>query len=523
MAIRDSPTPLNGPGKYLVTMSPRALVVGAGAGGLALAIYLAEQGMDVEVLEKQGQPGGRCGRLSHGGHRFDLGATLLLMPRLCRSVFRDWGEDLDARVALRRLDPIYTLHFEGRGSFAFSSDRSRLSAELERREPGASAAWARYDALGRRQYRVLMARFLARNFDGPGDYFNLPNLYWFLRLGAHRRHTALARRYFRNPDLQAAFTLQNIYLGQSPFRSSGAFALLPAMEVEQGGWYPMGGMHSLVQALTQIAGSRGVRIRCGAEVAGILAPGGVARGVRLADGSRVDADIVVSNADLPYACDRLLSPPATGRARRRPRFASSAIVFHWALSRPADRLGHHGIFLGDDYAAGFDRIFRHAGAGPPTHFYVNRPTHTDPSCAPPGRDTVSVVLPAPCHDPARPLDWDRLDGEARNLVLRRLEAAGMGDLGPAITFEACITPPAWERMLNLTRGSVFGSLDHGLDQIGYLRPDNRHPRVRGLYFVGGSTRPGSGVPLVLLSARLTAQRIFRDQGIRDPLSHTLEY
>ena len=154
---------------------------------------------------------------------------------------------------------------------------------------------------------------------------------------------------------------------------------------------------------------------------------------------------------------------------------------------------------------------------------MNRPTRTDPSCAPEGRDSITVIIPAPNHDARRPLDWAKLTEQSRALVLDRLSSAGLSDLRARITFEACYTPPDWETNLNLTRGSVFGSLDHGIDQVGYLRPANRHARIRGLYFVGGSTHPGSGVPLVLLSARLTAERILKDRGKVRPFPRDPEF
>lgn len=491
----------------------RALVIGAGVGGLALAIYLAEHGLEVEIVEKREGPGGRCGRLERDGHRFDVGATLLLMPRLCRSIFADWGEDLDAQLDLRPLDPIYTLYFEERGPFAFSADREHLREEMERLEPGSWARWQGYDDLGRRQYRVLMRRFLGRNFEGPADYFTLSNLLWFFRLQAHRRHFRLTARFLRTPELRAAFTFQNIYVGQSPFSSSAAYALLPAMELEQGGWYPVGGMHRIVERLVALCEQRGVRIRYDAEVAEVLVRHDTVAGVRLADGRRLPAGVVAANADLPYVYRSLLPPSREGQRLRRRRYASSALVFHWGLDEPLYGLGHHNIFLGRDYEEGFRRIFHAPGSGPPTHFYVNRPGSTDPSCAPPGRDTVSVIVPAPRHDPDRPLDWAELRDRTRDLVLERLAAEGFPDLERRIALERCFTPPDWQRALNLTHGSVFGSLDHGVDQVGWLRPANRHARIRGLYFVGGSTRPGSGVPLVLLSGRLTAERILRDRGV----------
>jgi len=431
----------------------RAIVIGAGVGGLSLAIYLAQHDVDVEVFEQRDQPGGRCGTIARDGHRFDLGATLLLLPRLIESVFADWDED-PASLGLRPLDPIYTLYFERGARFRFTPDLDALRAEIERFEPGAFPAWERYHALGCRQLDEAFRWFLGRNFDGPGSYFTPANAARFLRLRAHRRHFALVSRFFRAAELRAAFTFQNIYIGHSPYSASAVWGAIPAMELSQGASYPAGGMYGIVQRLVQLARARGVRIHLGVPVSEIVVRG------------------------------RL------------------------------DGLGHHGVFLGDDYARGFDAIFGAKGrrARPPlSHFYVNRPLATEAGAAPPGRDSVTVIVPAPACD-GRQGDWRGVVDETRSMVLSRLAAEGWPLGGDRIALEICHAPPWWRRALNITRGAVFGSLAHDLDQLGWLRPANRHPRIRGLYFVGGSTQPGSGVPLVLLSGRLTAERVLADRG-----------
>lgn len=494
-----------------------AIIIGAGVGGLSLAIYLAEHGFGVDVLEQRDQAGGRCGLVERDGHRFDAGATLLLMPRLIESVFADWGEDMRASLRPRPLDPMYSLYFEGAGALRFSSDASVMRNELETRERGAYDAWLRYASLGRSQYDFVMQRVLTR-LPRAREAFTPANAVRLVRLRVHRRHFALASRHFRDPALRAAFTFQNIYVGQNPFTSSAAWASIPAMEAEQGAWYPEGGMHAVVERLVELAVARGVRIHLGTPVERVLTDGRRATGVRLADGGHLRADAVVVNADLPYAYERLLEPTPAARRLRRRRYTSSAIVFHWGITGALDALGHHSVFLGADYAGGFAALEDRANGTPPrlSHFYVNRPAATDATTAPAGHESITVIVPAP-HCGRGPRDWDALAESARSMVMARLASAGC-DVGGRIAFEIRRNPPDWERALNLTNGSVFGSLDHGLDQIGCLRPANRHRRFRNLYFVGGSTHPGSGVPLVMLSGRLTARRMFADFRIPNRLT-----
>lgn len=499
----------------------KIIVIGAGAGGSALSIYLAQAGHAVTVLEKLEQPGGRCGQIRRDGHVFDLGATLMLMPLLFRSIYADWGEDLDGHLKLLPLHPIYHLHFENHGKLEFSSCLPVLQGQLEAREKGAFGRWLQYFDAGCRQYSGLMGRFLGRNFNHAWEYFHPLNGYYFFRLQAHRIHFNFAKKYFRTPELQAAFTFQNIYVGQSPFAASAAYALLPAMELAQGGWHPQGGMHSIVQSLVSIAQQRGVRFHYNAGVQKILIADSKIVGVLLDDGSEAAADIVVANADLPYVYRHLL-PAAPGPARwRRLRYASSAIVFHWGLNRSFPELGHHNIFLAEDYRGGFDGIFKRGSFGDPPHFYLNRPAATDASAAPEDGDSISAIIPAAHLDDRQPQDWDALANRARRAVFQRLAREGLADIEKSIKFEIGFTPPVWQSSLNLSAGAVFGSLHHGLSQVGYLRPANRHPLHPNLYFVGGSTRPGSGVPLVLLSSRLTAERILQDLGNPHPFPRGL--
>ncbi|HSK09705.1 MAG TPA: phytoene desaturase family protein [Vicinamibacterales bacterium] len=501
----------------------RVIIVGAGVGGLSLSIYLARQGFDVEVLEKHGVAGGRCGVLEREGHRFDLGATLLLMPRLFRAIYADWGERLDEQLQLLPLDPIYDLHFERGSRFRFTPNLPALRAQAESLEPGSFDRVLRCIELGWRQYEGLMGRFLGRNFDGPWDYFTPRNAWDFVRLKAHRNHYRHVRRYFQSEELRAAFTFQNIYVGQSPFATSAAYGLLPAMELAQGGWYPRGGMHAIAGSLGAIAGKAGVRVRYGANVEEITVAAGRATGVRLDDGSRVEADVVAANADLPYVYRRLLPDSRERERLNRLRYTCSAIVFHWGVGRRHPELGHHNIFLGADYRAGFDNIFERRTLSRSPHFYLNRPSSTDPSCAPAGKDTLSAIVPVH-HAGGNPAeDWRGLAGRARDAVFRRLARSGCADLSDRIECEVLLTPADWERRLNLTHGSVFGSLDHRITQVGYLRPSNRHPRYSNLYFVGGSTHPGSGVPLALLSGRLTAERILLGEGRSRPVLAALEF
>jgi phytoene desaturase len=225
------------------------------------------------------------------------------------------------------------------------------------------------------------------------------------------------------------------------------------------------------------------------------------------DLSEIKADIIVANADLPYVYRKLL--PDRGKSRRLDsmKYSCSAICYHWGLDRVYPQLGHHSVFLSDGFREGLNRIFKDKSVSDKPSFYVHAPVRTDSSAAPENQDTLSVVVGAGHVDRKKKQDWDELKKKTRSAVIKRLEQAGLEDIADHIKFEICYTPESWESACNISRGSVFGSLAHNLLQMGYFRPHNQHGTYKNLYFVGGSTHPGNGIPNVLISAKLTAERI----------------
>ena len=325
------------------------------------------------------------------------------------------------------------------------------------------------------------------------------------------KHYQNVGHYFTDPHLKAAFTFQNMYLGLSPYDAPATYSLLQYTELADGVWFPMGGMYRVIESLIAIAESVGVEFVYNAPVKQIEVEGNRATGVMLQDDSVLDADVIVANADLPYVYHDLL--PDTGAARRleRLKYTSSAIMFYWGVDQIYPQLGTHNVFLAGDYRASFDRIFRDHTLPDDPSFYVHAPTRVDPSAAPVGTDTLLALVPVGHLDEEDSQHDEELRARAREAVLRRLTSVGVTDLEQHLTFEISYTPRDWQSGFNLAKGAAFG-LSHNVWQVGYLRPHNRHDRYRNLYFVGASTHPGTGLPMVLLSARLTTERIVQDTG-----------
>ncbi len=490
----------------------QAIVIGAGLGGLATAARLARAGCRVTLLEKDPVPGGRCGRLESGPYRFDTGATLYLMPYVFEELFTHLGTCVDAHLALERLDPTYRIQFQDDTHLDLTPDLTSLQKQLETIEPGAFASALRFLATGAGYHTAALDRFVGRNFRTWQEYFSPGNAPLLWRAGAVRRHLSLVQAHFRDPRLQAAFSFQSMYLGLSPMEAMATYALLQYTELCEGVWFPRGGIYEVVLALAAVAEGLGVRLEMCTPVSRIEVAGGRATGVVLADGRELRADIVVANADLPYVYAELL--PDEGEAARlaRKRHTCSALVFCWGLrGRRSGELLHHNVFIADrEYRASFDRIFRDHTLPKRPSFYVCAPSRTDPQMAPADGDALMALVPVGHLAPGVPQDWPALQARARDAVQSGLARLSV-DVAAQMDFEACWGPPEFEEKQNLTRGSAFG-LSHNLTQVGFLRPHNRHRRYSNLYFVGASTHPGTGLPMVLLSARLVTERILDEHG-----------
>lgn len=496
----------------------KALVIGAGIGGLAIAARLARDGYQVTLLEKNARPGGRTAVLEQDGFRFDTGPTLFLMPAVFAETYAALGERMEDHLELFRIDPTYRIHFHDGKTLDLTADLIDMREQLEAIEPGSFEAFLRFLSEGYRHYHVSLDRFVGRNFRSLLEYFSPANLPLIVQLKALVKHYSNTSRYFRSPRLRAAFSFQNMYLGVSPYDALATYSLLQYTELAEGVWFPRGGMYRVIESLAAIAEGLGVRFRYNTPVTRIEVNGAQATGVVLADGERLSADVLVANADLPYVYSDLLPNDGTTARLARKRYTSSALMFYWGVTGGhSETLRHHNVFLSEHrYRASFDRIFRDLTLPDEPSFYICVPNRTDPAMAPPDGDSLMVLVPVGHIDDQKPQDWTALLQRARSSVLERLATLGVHNLSERTAFEKIIGPQEYLSALNLVKGSAFG-LSHNFMQVGYLRPQNRHARYSNLYFVGASTHPGTGLPLVLLSARLVEERILQEQPASRPI------
>ena len=490
--------------------SPTAIVIGAGIGGIASAAHLARRGIHVTVFEKNQRPGGRCDHFTQEGHRFDTGPTLFIMPLVYEQEFASLGASVHERLDLQRVDPTYHLVFDDGTQLALSSDLAHMYTQLEAIEPGSFQGFLRYLEEGGQHYKLAMEQLVERDFRAASEFFTLENLPLVFQVKALTPHYRHVESFVNSPHLRAAFTFQDVHMGLSPFEAPATFSMMPYTELAHGVWYPRGGMSSVVAALVDIAREAGVEFVFEAPVERIEVGQDCTQGVVLKDGRRLDADVVIANADLPYVYEHLLPEVERANQLAHKNYSCSVISFFWGVDKPYPTLGPHTLFLAEDYRENFESINERLTLPDNPSLYIHAPVRLDSSAAPPEQDTLIAIVPVGHLDERGEQDWVELRDQAREAVVKRLALLGITDLEAHLKFEVNYTPQSWRKRYNLLKGATHG-LSHTLTQLGYLRPHNHHPHYHNLYFVGASTHPGTGVPTALISAHQVADRVVDEQ------------
>jgi phytoene desaturase len=488
-----------------------AIVVGAGIGGLATAARLAHAGWQVKLLEKHGGPGGRAGTWQSQGFTFDTGPSLVMMVEYWQKLFADIGRRFEDYVELVQIDPCYRIRFPDGTVHDRWSLLNRFIGECERLEPGCTPKLLEWLAHAGQMYTDGLA-FISRNMHTVGSMVSLPNLGMLGRTGALGDLQKMTAKFFKDERMQASMTFQTLYLGLSPYDSLAIYSLLPYVEVAGGIHFPRGGMHQLAVALEKVGRELGVEYCYDCAVTSFEKGASKVDAVRTADGRRHVADIVVTNADLPHAYEAFLGEPVKDIERKR--FSCSVVLMYLGLDRQYPHLQHHEFIVGDDMRQGCSDMFDHHRMAKDPPFYVVTTTRTDPSLAPPGGECVFVLVLAPSQpeDKAKWVDWSVEGPRVEAQTLERMERQlGMTDLRQHIVTRKLVTPQTFLDEFGNKRGEAFG-LSHNLMQIGYFRPHNRHAKLENLYFIGQSTHPGCGLPMVLISAECVVDRIAAEVG-----------
>jgi phytoene desaturase len=493
----------------------RIVIIGAGPGGLAAAMILAHRGFQVTVCERLDRVGGRNSEVRLGDFSFDLGPTFLMMKEVLEKVFEEAGFRASDFLQFQRLEPMYRLQFPDR-RLEPTSDREGMRAEIERAFPGRGASLDGYLKREKARFDHLYP-CLQVPYGSPGSLLSRNLIKAIPHLGLGKNLFDILYRYFGDEKLALAFTFQAKYLGMSPWDCPGLFAILSYIEHAFGVYHTRGGLWKNSEAMAKAAGERGAEIRLETPVKEIILDGRRAAGVVLESGERIAADEVVINADFGYAMENLFPEGFLRKYRpkklARRKFSCSTFMLYLGLDKVYG-LPHHTIFFADDYRTNVDEVFKTKKLSSDISFYVRNASVSDPALAPEGQSAVYVLVPVP--NLRGEIDWEREKAGFRDLVLDRMEArGGMKDLRSHILAERMITPAEWRDDYNVYAGATF-NLAHNFGQMIYLRPRNRFEECRSCWLVGGGTHPGSGLPTIYESGRITANLISDKHRVSRP-------
>jgi phytoene desaturase len=487
----------------------QAVIVGAGPGGLAAAILLAKSGVDVTIVERRSQVGGRTSTLEQDGFRFDVGPTFFLYPKVLKEIFSAAGYDLETEVPMTRLDPQYRLVFGAGGELLATPNLEQMTREIAAISPEDATRFHEFIARNRLKLREFLP-FLQSPFESWRDLLKPEMMKLLPLLAPWRSLDDDLRLHFKDERIRLGFSFQSKYLGMSPFQCPSLFSILSFLEYEHGVFHPTGGCGAVTEAMAKIAEEMGVKILLNEPVEQVLIENGKAVGVKSARHT-LSADAVVVNADFAEAMQRMV--PNRFRKRwtderlAKKTYSCSTFMMYLGIDGRYDDLSHHTIYLAENYRENLKDIEQLHRLSDNPSFYVQNAGVTDDTLAPAGQSTLYVLIPV-THEAGK-VNWAEETPRFRELAFNQMEKIGIRDVRRRIRTERIMTPMGWNSEFGLYKGATF-SMAHSLKQMLHLRPHNRFEDVGRMYLVGGGTHPGSGLPVIFESARITSRLLLED-------------
>lgn len=480
-------------------------VIGSGFGGLAAAIRLQAQGHDVTIVEKRDKTGGRAYVYEQDGFVFDGGPTIITAPWLIDELFAIAGKRTADYVELVKIDPFYNIRWSDGTVFNYNDNRENLITQIAKIAPDETGNYVKFSKDLREIYRVGFD-LIDQPFDSITSMLKvIPQM---VKLRSDRSVYKFASRYFKNEKLREAFSFHPLLIGGNPFTATSIYAMIHELEQKFGVWFAMGGTGALVKGLSDLFEDIGGTIKLGEEVENISIKNGKADGAKLKSGEFIEADAVVSNADVGFTYLNLIAPEHrrkyTDKKVKKMTYSMSLFVIYFGTNRKYENMAHHEILMGKRYKGLLDEIFTAKTLAEDFSLYLHRPTATDASLAPEGCDSWYVLSPVP-HLQAD-VDWTMAAKPYRDSIIKYLENNYMPDLSEHIVTETYIDPLHFQNTLNSYLGNAFG-VEPTLMQSAYLRPHNRSEDIPNLYFVGAGTHPGAGMPGVISSGKIVGNMI----------------
>jgi len=481
--------------------SDHVVIVGAGLGGLSAALRLIGAGRRVTVIERELVPGGRNGLLQKEGYSFDTGPTVLTMPSLIQDALSCVGEDLKDWLDLIPVDPLYRAFYHDGTTLDVHADTKRMQEEIASKIGSSEAiGYGKYVDFVTKLYKYEMNDFIDRNIDSPLNLLT-PNLAKLIAIGGFKRLAPKVNEFLKDPRTQKVYSFQAMYAGVSPQQALAIYAVIAYMDSVNGVFFPKGGMHAVPRALAAAAQKHGVQFKYGTSVTTVEKSNGRATAVVTDTGERIPCDALILNPDLPVAYRELLgtTPPSV----KRLKYSPSCVTLLVGTKKKYDHLAHHNIHFGESWDGVFDELINKKTLMSDPSLLVTVPTHDDPSLAPKDRSSYYILFPTPNLD--ADIDWKKEGSKYRDEMLRVLESRGYEGFIDSIEVEEMTTPLDWQER-GMERGAPFASA-HTFFQTGPFRPRNLAKGFENVVFAGSGTQPGVGVPMVLISGRLAAERI----------------
>ena len=477
------------------------VVVGAGLAGLSAALRLAGAGRKVTVVERESVPGGRNGLLNKSGYAFDTGPSVLTMPDLIADALACVGEDIKDWLDLVPLSPLYRAFYADGSQLDVHADTNRMQEEIAKTISQEEAiGYGKYVDFVTKLYKYEMNDFIDRNIDSPLNLLT-PNLARLIALGGFRRLAPKVNQYLKDPRTQKVYSFQAMYAGVSPQQALAIYAVIAYMDSVNGVFFPKGGMHAVPRALAGAAEKHGVTFKYNTTVTGIEKSNGRATAVLTEGGERIPCDVVVLNPDLPVAWRDLLGKEPL--SIKRLNYSPSCVTLLVGSNKSYDRLAHHNIHFGESWNGVFDELIKKKTLMTDPSILVTVPSKDDPALAPAGKSSYYVLFPTP--NLSADIDWKKIGPKYRDEMIKALEDRGYDGFGDSIEVEQMTTPLDWKEQ-GMEMGAPFASA-HTFFQTGPFRPRNMAAGFENVVFAGSGTQPGVGVPMVLISGRLAAERI----------------
>lgn len=482
-------------------------VVGAGPGGLAVAMLLAHKGYKVTVYEKQAYVGGRTSEIKLGDYKFDMGPTFLNMLYIAEEIFELTGRDIQDYVDLIDLNPMYQLIYHNK-KINMTRDADEMIRQIDELFPGNEGSYERYMEQTQKKLEVL-APVLQAPMNKLTDLFNPKVMKAFKELEVGNSLVDTLSKFYNEEELQLAFTFQAKYLGMSPWESPGAFSILSYIEHAYGVYHIKGGINKLTEAMAKVVLESGGKILLNNGVKKLRTTGKKVTGLLLEDGQEIEADEVIINGDFAHAMTNLVEPGLlkkyTPEKLEKKQYSCSTFMLYLGVNKRFD-LPHHTIWFAKDYRKNVEEITKTKLMSEDPSIYIQNAVVTDETVAPKGKSTLYILVPVPNNMSG--IDWSEKAGPFRDMILNMVaDKLGVKDMWEYIEEERMITPADWERDIHVYKGATF-NLGHQLSQMLVFRPRNKFEELDHCWLVGGGTHPGSGLPIILESARITANGIY---------------